>query len=98
MALFSISMGVIFFCVAFAWFLFVMLTSQTESSGFAFRFILGGLPAILGMVLVVPSTFYRVVFVLLQKPEQTLKEKFILFLGLVVSVIYCSALLGGIFI
>ena len=60
---------------------------------FAFGFILGVFPAFIGLVLIVPSTLYRTVFVFAQKPEQTLKEKVILSLGLLITLLCFSALI-----
>lgn len=92
MALFSILLGVAFFFVAIAWFGFIALYSQTENSGFAFGFILGVLPTALGMLLIIPSTLYRSFFVITKKPEQSFKDKVILIVGLLITLLYCGAL------
>lgn len=93
MALLSISLGVAFFAVAIIWFGFSAAYGEMENSGFAFGFILGVLPAFIGLVLIVPSTLYRAIFVFFQKPEQTLKEKVILLLGLFITLLCLSALI-----
>ncbi|CAM3001330.1 hypothetical protein [Pseudoalteromonas distincta] len=93
MALLSISVGVAFFAVAIIWFGFSAIFDQMENSGFAYSFILGMFPAFIGLVLIVPSTLYRTVFVFTQKPEQTLKEKVILSLGLFITLLCFSALI-----
>jgi len=93
MALFSISVGVTFFAVAIIWVGFSAIFSQMENLGFAYNLILGMFPAFIGLVLIVPSTLYRTVFVFAQKPEQTLKEKVILSLGLLITLLCFSALI-----
>ncbi|MCK8122791.1 hypothetical protein [Pseudoalteromonas sp. 2CM32C] len=93
MALFSISVGVTFFAVAIIWVGFSAMFGQMENSGFAYSFILCMFPAFIGLVLIVPSTLYRTVFVFAQKPEQTLKEKVILSLGLLITLLCFSALI-----
>ncbi|MBW4967318.1 hypothetical protein KZZ04_13200 [Pseudoalteromonas sp. CR1] len=93
MALLSISVGVAFFAVAIIWFGFSAIFGQMENSGFAFGFILGVFPAFIGLVLIVPSTLYRTIFVFAQKPEQTRKEKVILSLGLFITLLCFSALI-----
>ncbi|GAA58301.1 hypothetical protein P20652_0152 [Pseudoalteromonas sp. BSi20652] len=93
MALLSISVGVAFFAVAIIWFGFSAIFGQMENSGFAYSFILGMFPAFIGLVLIVPSTLYRTVFVFAQKPEQTLKEKVILSLGLFITLLCFSTLI-----
>ena len=93
MALFSISVGVVFFAVAIIWVGFSAIFSQMENLGFAYNLILGMFPAFIGLVLIVPSTLYRTVFVFAQKPEQTLKEKVILSLGLFITLLCFSALI-----
>ena len=93
MALLSISVGVAFFAVAIIWFGFSAMFSQMENLGFAYNLILGMFPAFIGLVLIVPSTLYRTVFVFAQKPEQTRKEKVILSLGLLITLLCFSALI-----
>lgn len=93
MALFSILVGVAFFAVAIIWVGFSAIFSQMENLGFAYNLILGMFPAFIGLVLIVPSTLYRTVFVFAQKPEQTLKEKVILSLGLLITLLCFSALI-----
>jgi len=93
MALLSISVGVAFFVVAIIWFGFSAIFGQMENSGFAYGFILGMFPAFISLVLIVPSTLYRTVFVFAYKPEQTLKEKVILSLGLFITLLCFSALI-----
>ncbi|MBH0042809.1 hypothetical protein [Pseudoalteromonas sp. SWXJZ10B] len=93
MALLSISVGVAFFAVAIIWFGFSAIFGQMENSDFAYSFILGMFPAFIGLVLIVPSTLYRTVFVFAQKPEQTLKEKVILSLGLFITLLCFSTLI-----
>lgn len=93
MALFYISLGAVFFLIAIAWFGFVALYSQVENSGFGFGFIMGVLPALLSMLLIVPSTLYRTVFVFTQKPNQTMKAKVTLAIGLLITLLYSGAII-----
>ena len=93
MAILSISVGVAFFAVAIILFGFSAIFGQMENSGFAYNFILGMFPAFIGLVLIVPSTLYRTAFVFAQKPEQTLKEKVILSLGLFITLLCISTLI-----
>ena len=93
MALLSISVGVAFFAVAIIWVGFSAIFSQMENLGFAYNLILGMFPAFIGLILIVPSTLYRTVFVFAQKPEQTLKEKVILLLGLFITLLCFSTLI-----
>jgi len=93
MALFYISLGAVFFLIAIAWFGFVALYSQVENSGFGFGFIMGVFPALLSMLLIVPSTLYRAVFVFTQKPKQTMKAKLTLVIGLLITLLYSGAII-----
>ena len=97
MALFSISLGAVFFLISIAWFGVVALSSQVENSGFAFGFILGVFPALLGMLLIVPSSLYRALFVFTQQPKQTMKDKVILISGLLITFLYSGVLTKLIF-
>lgn len=93
MALFYISLGAVFFLIAIAWFGFLALYSEVENSGFGFGFIMGVLPALLSMLLIVPSTLYRTVFVFTQKPKQTMKAKVTLAIGLLITLLYSGAII-----
>ena len=92
MALLSISVGTVFFAVAIILFGLSVIFGHLEDSGFAFGFMLGMFPAFIGLVLIVPSTLYRTVFVFARKPEQTLKEKVILSLGMFITLLCFSTL------
>ncbi|SET28368.1 hypothetical protein [Thalassotalea agarivorans] len=91
MAIFSIMLGSIFFVIAIVWFTFVALFSDPNNAGVGFGFILGILPAILSLLLTIPSTVIRSIHVIKHKPQQTVKEKAILCIGLLISVAYCCA-------
>lgn len=93
MALFSILIGSFLFLVATAWIGFVTFYYPASHSGGGFGLILGVYPAILGMLLTVPSTMFRFVYVITRKPEQTLKDKVILAIGLLITFAYSGALL-----
>ena len=93
MALFYISLGAVFFLIAIAWFGFGALYSQVENSGFGFGFIMGVFPTLLSMLLIVPSTLYRTVFVFTQKPKQTMKAKVTLAIGLLITLLYSGAII-----
>ncbi|OUS72117.1 hypothetical protein B5G52_09700 [Pseudoalteromonas sp. A601] len=95
MALFSISLGAAFFLISIAWFGVLSLSSQVESSGFGFIF--GVFPALLGILLIVPSSLYRALFVFTQKPKQTIKDKVILITGLLITFLYSGAIIKLIF-
>ena len=98
MALLSISVGVAFFAVAVIWVGFSAIFGQMENLGFVYNLILGIFPAFIGLVLIVPSTLYRTVFVFSQKPEQTRKEQVILSLGLFITLLCFSTLIKLTFI
>lgn len=93
MALFSILIGSVFFLVAVAWFSFIALYTPPTNSDIAFEFILGVFPAVLGLLLTVPSTIFRSFYVITRKPEQTSKDKVILIIGLLITFSYCGAIL-----
>jgi hypothetical protein len=97
MALFSISLGAVFFLISIAWIGFVALSSQVENSGLAFGFILGVFPALLGMLFIVPSSLYRAIFVFTQKPKQTVKDKVTLITGLLITFLYGDIVIKLIF-
>ncbi|ASM53913.1 hypothetical protein PNIG_a1815 [Pseudoalteromonas nigrifaciens] len=54
---------------------------------------MGVLPTLLSMLLIVPSTLYRTVFVFTQKPKQTMKDKLTLVIGLLITLLYSGAII-----
>jgi len=52
------------------------------------RLYLSLFPALLGGLLVIPGTLVRGVYVLANQVEQTLKEKVILYAGILISCLY----------
>ncbi|MEZ9237191.1 hypothetical protein [Shewanella sp. 10N.286.52.A9] len=95
MALFSISFGAIIFLVSLIW---MMLYTQLSSSDNAlFVAMVGMLPIIFGLFIAIPSTLYRTIFVLINKPKQSLIEKVILTMGLAMTLLFGAALVDIIF-
>ncbi|RUO73442.1 hypothetical protein [Idiomarina ramblicola] len=95
MALLSISIGSIFFLAAITWVVFVAVNDQNGSP--AFGFMLALFPMILSLILVVPSTLYRAVFVVKSRPRQTTREKVILAAGIVITVLFIGAVIKLVF-
>jgi len=89
MTLLSISIGLVFFVAAIAWMLFVATYDPNGSP--AFGFVLIFFPMTLGLLLIVPNTLYRAIFVVKNKPEQTKKEKLILAAGIVVTIFFIGS-------
>ena len=92
MALLSISIGAVFFLLAIAWAAYIAV-SGSNSSGFAFGFILSVFPAIFALLLVVPSTFIRLFVIFKNRPTQSASEKIVLSFGIVITCVYVWAAL-----
>ena len=93
MALLSILLGAICFLISIVWYGVAVITFQEDSLGAGFGLILGVFPALLGMLLIVPSSLYRGIYIFTKKPMQTVTDKIILTVGLFISLIYCGALI-----
>lgn len=97
MAILSILVGLVFFLMAVAWTAFVLATSQSESPAIGFGLMVGFFPAVLGAMLIIPSTLIRVIYVMNKQTHQSHKEKVVLCIGLMVSVLYFIAFLDLVF-
>ncbi|RZF84476.1 hypothetical protein EXT46_03965 [Pseudoalteromonas sp. CO325X] len=92
MALFSILLGVGAFAISMAIAFIVGISLQSQDINVPFGFMLALFPALLGMILVIPSTIFRSVFVLKKQSRQAAKERAILGAGILVSLFYCVSI------